>query len=186
MKKKWTLPLIMTVGLGGALALLPFLSSIGEGGRKATKPPKKIPVAPSATTPPAIGSTYAVLAYNDLGMHCMNPSFAEFCLLPPFNTLHATVIKATDCDQCQLHQRELQRAGQHGIGLKNRFLGLCPSAFWCAAGLEQGADRAGSLRHHDTHHRRRPMGGQGHPDHRPYGRQHAHRADHQPVPCLQG
>jgi len=92
MKRKWTVRVMLAASLGIALALLPFVSTIGEGGRK-TKPPKKIPVSPAATTPPAIGSTYAVLAYNDLGMHCMNPSFAEFCLLPPYNTLHATVIK---------------------------------------------------------------------------------------------
>ena len=34
-----------------------------------------------------------VLAYNDLGMHCMNPDFSEICILPPFNNLRAQVIK---------------------------------------------------------------------------------------------
>ena len=33
-----------------------------------------------------------VLAYNDLGMHCMNQDFSELMILPPFNTLHAQVI----------------------------------------------------------------------------------------------
>ncbi len=33
-----------------------------------------------------------VLAYNDLGMHCMNQDFSELMVLPPFNTLHAQVI----------------------------------------------------------------------------------------------
>lgn len=36
---------------------------------------------------------YVVLGYNDLGMHCMNQDFSELCLLPPFNTLRAQVIR---------------------------------------------------------------------------------------------
>ncbi len=36
---------------------------------------------------------YVVLAYNDLGMHCMNEEFADLCILPPANTLKATVIR---------------------------------------------------------------------------------------------
>ena len=39
------------------------------------------------------GESYAVLAYNDLGMHCMNQDFSEMCILPPFNNLRAQVIK---------------------------------------------------------------------------------------------
>lgn len=38
------------------------------------------------------GSSYVVLAYNDLGMHCMNQDFSQLCILPPFNSLHAQVI----------------------------------------------------------------------------------------------
>jgi hypothetical protein len=34
----------------------------------------------------------AVLAWNDLGMHCMNGDFSELFILPPFNNLHAQVI----------------------------------------------------------------------------------------------
>lgn len=36
--------------------------------------------------------TMVVLGYNDLGMHCMNQDFSELMILPPYNTLHATVI----------------------------------------------------------------------------------------------
>jgi hypothetical protein len=38
-------------------------------------------------------SQYAVLAWNDLGMHCMNSDFSEIMVLPPFNTLHAQVLR---------------------------------------------------------------------------------------------
>ncbi len=38
-------------------------------------------------------SSYVVLGYNDLGMHCMNQDFSQLCILPPFNSLHAQVIQ---------------------------------------------------------------------------------------------
>jgi hypothetical protein len=36
---------------------------------------------------------YVVLAWNDLGMHCINPTYDQAVLLPPFNTLWAQVVK---------------------------------------------------------------------------------------------
>ncbi len=44
------------------------------------------------TSPPATGD-YVVIAWNDLGMHCIDESFEDFGLLPPYNTLVAQVIK---------------------------------------------------------------------------------------------
>ncbi len=38
-------------------------------------------------------STYKVIAWNDLGMHCACPTFGGFLLLPPFNTVKAQVFK---------------------------------------------------------------------------------------------
>jgi hypothetical protein len=37
--------------------------------------------------------THVVFGYNDLGMHCMNSDFSEIMVLPPFNNLHAQVIR---------------------------------------------------------------------------------------------
>jgi len=34
-----------------------------------------------------------IFSYNDLGMHCMNDDFSQLMILPPFNTLRATVIR---------------------------------------------------------------------------------------------
>jgi len=39
---------------------------------------------------------YAILAWNDLGMHCYNPSFQDLAVLPPFNTLWAQVVRVGD------------------------------------------------------------------------------------------
>jgi len=36
---------------------------------------------------------YVIIGWNDLGMHCMDPSFEDFSVLPPFNTLWAQVIR---------------------------------------------------------------------------------------------
>lgn len=41
---------------------------------------------------PAAGP-YVVMAYNNLGMHCMNSDFSQLLILPPYNTLHAQVIR---------------------------------------------------------------------------------------------
>lgn len=36
---------------------------------------------------------YTMIAWNDLGMHCINPRFAEIGVLPPFNNIRAIVIR---------------------------------------------------------------------------------------------
>lgn len=45
-----------------------------------------------ASQAPALGD-YVVLAWNDLGMHCLNSDFADLAVLPPYNTLWAQVIR---------------------------------------------------------------------------------------------
>lgn len=56
---------------------------------------KSIPVSITVTNvsvpPPVSGSgNYTLLAWNDLGMHCMDGvDFSVFTILPPYNTLHA-------------------------------------------------------------------------------------------------
>ena len=42
-----------------------------------------------------VGSTsdYTVIAWNDLGMHCMDADYSVFSILPPYNTLVAQVVK---------------------------------------------------------------------------------------------
>ncbi len=64
-----------------ALALLPFLCSCGEDGTGAI-----------GDTPQVTGD-YIVLAWNDLGMHCLNPTYNQLVVLPPYNTLWAQVIQ---------------------------------------------------------------------------------------------
>jgi hypothetical protein len=41
----------------------------------------------------AASAQYVVLAWNDLGMHCLNPTYDTAVILPPYNTVWAQVIK---------------------------------------------------------------------------------------------
>ena len=38
-------------------------------------------------------SEYVVFAWNDLGMHCLNPTYDELVILPPYNTVNVQVVK---------------------------------------------------------------------------------------------
>ena len=51
--------------------------------------------ANSASTPVSGGSSsYALIAWNDLGMHCMDgKDFSVFTILPPYNNLHAQLVR---------------------------------------------------------------------------------------------
>jgi hypothetical protein len=42
---------------------------------------------------PATQQSYVVLAWNDLGMHCLNPRYDADVILPPYNTLWAQVVQ---------------------------------------------------------------------------------------------
>ncbi len=70
---------------GAALAL-----GAGEAREDSAGPTRATTVATG--TADALGA-YVVMGYNDLGMHCMNDDFSEIVVLPPFNNLHATVIR---------------------------------------------------------------------------------------------
>ena len=52
------------------------------------------PTAPDAA--PASLGDYILLAWNDLGMHCMNRLHANFSVLPPYNNLHAQLLRRGD------------------------------------------------------------------------------------------
>jgi hypothetical protein len=48
---------------------------------------------------PASSNEYVVFAWNNLGMHCLNPTYNELVILPPYNTVQAQVIKRGDPPQ---------------------------------------------------------------------------------------
>jgi hypothetical protein len=66
-----------------ALAVLVAGGAVAAGNGSAATP---------QVAPQPVNSDVVVLSYNDLGMHCINPDFSEFMILPPYNTLRAQVI----------------------------------------------------------------------------------------------
>lgn len=47
----------------------------------------------AADAPPEAAADYRVIGFNDLGMHCLDDDFSVLSLLPPFNVVHAQVIR---------------------------------------------------------------------------------------------
>ena len=47
----------------------------------------------SNTNPPAPAEEYSVFAWNDLGIHCLNPTYDKLVILPPYNNIFAQVVK---------------------------------------------------------------------------------------------
>lgn len=48
---------------------------------------------PSEPTTTTSGGTFKVLAFNDLGMHCMDREYSVYSILPPYNVLNAQVVR---------------------------------------------------------------------------------------------
>jgi hypothetical protein len=47
----------------------------------------------SSNTPTGVTGDYSVFAWNDLGMHCLNPSYDKLVILPPYNNIMAQVVQ---------------------------------------------------------------------------------------------
>ncbi len=73
-----------------------------------------------------IGSEYVVFAWNDLGMHCLNPSYDQAVILPPYNNLWAQVVKRGSVPQIvtdglTVEYRILNNSFSYGKGLYGQF-----------------------------------------------------------------
>jgi hypothetical protein len=94
-----TLALIAAAGLFVILRPQPATAQ-STGGQAAKQAPalqaetsvraSQAPAQPQTTEP--VGQ-YKIIGWNDLGMHCMNESFANLAVLPPYNNLWAQVIR---------------------------------------------------------------------------------------------
>ncbi len=62
-----------------------------SGSKNTTSPPGGPIVHPEDI--PVVHNTYVVFAWNDLGMHCLNPTYDQLVVLPPYNTVWAQVVK---------------------------------------------------------------------------------------------
>jgi len=59
-----------------------------------TKTAVVVPVTVTATTG-GTTSSYTLVAWNDLGMHCMDSDYSVFSILPPYNNLHAQLVNSS-------------------------------------------------------------------------------------------
>ncbi len=62
---------------------------------------------PDGQTIQAESEEYVVFAWNDLGMHCLNPSYDTAVILPPYNNLVAQVVKRGNPPQVVTENVEL-------------------------------------------------------------------------------
>lgn len=63
---------------------------------KDSKVTVNVPVTVLSSAPPPAAGTYSLIAWNDLGMHCVDGTdYSIFSILPPFNNLHAQLVNAT-------------------------------------------------------------------------------------------
>ncbi|HEY5996633.1 MAG TPA: hypothetical protein VIU29_06395 [Candidatus Deferrimicrobiaceae bacterium] len=76
---------IRTFTHASLFALLLALSLSACGGDSSSAP------APAADPVP-LTTTHALVAWNDLGMHCMDNDYSVFAILPPYNNLHAQLV----------------------------------------------------------------------------------------------
>ncbi len=83
--------LYRSAALAGALVLVAGCGGSGGGGNGGD--------GVNEQTIPAASMTYVVLAWNDLGMHCLNPTYDKAVILPPYNTVWAQVVKRGDPPQ---------------------------------------------------------------------------------------
>jgi hypothetical protein len=91
-RRDWLL--LSALLLGGICASIVALSA-WSGAAGAAPPLDAGLVGPQAPGDEDAGQ-YVVLAWNDLGMHCYNPDFADIGVLPPWNTLWAQVVRLGD------------------------------------------------------------------------------------------
>jgi len=57
-----------------------------------TKKSVVVPVTVTSTTGGQTTASFTLVAWNDLGMHCMDADYSVFSILPPYNNLHAQVV----------------------------------------------------------------------------------------------
>jgi hypothetical protein len=63
---------------------------------KDSKTTVNVPVTVTAAGTTTSGAKFSLLAWNDLGMHCMDgKDYSMFSILPPYNNLHAQLVNAS-------------------------------------------------------------------------------------------
>jgi hypothetical protein len=111
--------------------LMVVISACGSGGGS------------SSNAIPATSSDYIVVAWNDLGMHCLNPSYDTAVILPPYNTVWAQVIKRGNKPQVvtsglTVSYSMLNNKTSQGKGLFYQFWTYAQTLFGASPALDKG------------------------------------------------
>jgi hypothetical protein len=93
---------VATVTLSGTSALVTAKKSgTANITLKDSKTTLTIPVTVTTTSGggsggTTVGTSHTLLAWNDLGMHCMDGDYSVFSILPPYNNLHAQLVDSSN------------------------------------------------------------------------------------------
>jgi len=106
---------------------------------------------PGPGTPPT-SQEYVVFAWNDLGMHCLNPSYDQAVILPPYNTVWAQVVKRGNPPQVvtsdvSVEYRLLDNTTSANKGQYGQFWVYAESLFGIALALDTGLNLEDPSRH---------------------------------------
>ncbi len=71
------------LSLASFLLFVVLVACSGGGGSSETSGQSGVCPGPSTL------GNYTLVAWNDLGMHCMDKDYSVFSILPPYNVLHA-------------------------------------------------------------------------------------------------
>jgi hypothetical protein len=83
---------------------------------------------------PATAMAYVAFAWNDLGMHCLNPTYDKAVILPPYNTLWVQVVKRGNPPQIVTSGVTVEyalRSNTYSYGKRDygQFWDNCPALF---------------------------------------------------------
>ena len=90
-----------------------------------------------------VNSNYVVFTWNDLGMHCLNPTYDKAVILPPYNTLIAQVVKrgsppSVATTGLTVQYRILNNTYSSGKGLFGQFWTYAAKLFGAAPPVNTG------------------------------------------------
>ncbi|WP_199873150.1 pilus assembly protein N-terminal domain-containing protein [Ideonella sp. A 288] len=84
---------VTTVSVSGSTVAV---RAVAAGSATVTlKDSKTTITVPVTVSTVAASGRYSLIAWNDLGMHCMDGDYSVFSILPPYNNLHAQLVNAT-------------------------------------------------------------------------------------------
>ena len=123
---------LAAAALAANLVLAPACTSQGEAGGNI----------------PATQSAFVVVVWNDLGMHCLNPTYDTLVILPPYNTLWAQVIRrgsppAVVTGGVTVEYRIVDNTSSYGKRSYGQFWDFAQVTFGAAPARDHGLDLAG-------------------------------------------